>query len=205
MDVKTINSAFRSHRSAAGFTLIEIIIHVTVISIALAGTMALFNSIAAKSSESLEMRKVQEAGMLLLDEIGQMAYTYCAASDSAAADAASPSACSVPQLFAAPAGKSRFANSGASPFDNVGDYAGYSQSPPTDILQNTLPNLSGYTLSVSVANPPAPLGPIGAGGSGLQIPASEIALVTVTITNNSTGKSWPFSAYRFRHSPNALP
>lgn len=161
-------------RIARGFTLIEVIIHVIVVSIAISGTLLFFQHVAAKSAEVLEQKKITEAAAMLLEEIMQMSYTTNAPS----------------------AGRSR--SNPVNPYQEVFDYSNFGPANVTDLSGTPLPGLSGYKFSSQVTNPASAFSYAGAA-----IPATSIAIIKVTVTDPTGQKNWSMSAYRFMHSPGA--
>lgn len=177
-------------RSFQGFTLIEMTIFIVVVSIALTGVLALYQQASARSGDAIVAKQALEAGYALLEEIQSMPFTYCDVSDPAAAEAVSSAACSVPQGLSPRAGKAR--GSLTAPFDNVGDYGGYSQTGVTDINGLAAPGLEAYSISVALTQPAL---------SG--VPAQSVIRIDVTVAG-PYGQQL-MTGYRIRHSPNATP
>lgn len=177
------------HQSAGGFTLIELVIYIVISSIALVGVLSLFQQAGARTAEAMERRKAQEIAAMLLEEIQLMPFTFCEPSDPNARTANAEADCSIAQGLAPTPGQTR---GGSVPYNHVGDYNGYTVSPPMDSQGNTIPGLSGYQLSVAV---------VGSAQGGLS--ASDLVRITVTLTGPYGSES--LVGYRARHSPNATP
>lgn len=173
-----------------GFTFIELIIFIVVSSIALVGVLAMYQQATARSGDAIASRQAAEAASALLEEIQAMPFTYCDPSDPAAASAASPADCAMSQGLSPRAGKSR--GSLTAPFNNVGDYGGYSQTGITDINGSAAPGLGAYKIAVALSQPAFPGVPAG-------------AAIRIDITVSGPYATQTITGYRLRHSPNALP
>ena len=179
-----------SAKKAAGFSLLELLLYIVVVSVALAGLLSMYQQAVARSADAIASRQALEAGYELLEEIEAMPFTYCDVSDPAAATAASPAACSVAQGLSPGPGKSR--GSLSAPFNNVGDYGGYSQSGITDITGRAASGLAGYSMSVALSQPALP-----------GVPSASVIRIDVTVSGPYSTQV--ITGYRVRHSPNALP
>jgi MSHA pilin protein MshD len=177
-----------------GFTLVELIVAMVVISVGLAGILAAFNASVRGSADPVVSRQLVAAAEALLEEVQQASFTYCDPADANAETAGDASECaSVPEIIGPEAGNSR-------PFDNVNDYHGLKlpTAPEvliTDVAGVAVPDLAGYSASIAVA--PAALNTIdAASGDALRI--------TVTV-NAPNGQVFSLDGYRARYAPNALP
>ena len=173
-----------------GFTFIEVVVFIVVTSIALVGVLALYQQATARSADTIVSKQAMEAGYAMLAEIQAMPFTYCDLSDPVAATATSPSSCSSPQGLTPQSGKAR--GSLTAPFNNVGDYGGYSETGIADINGNAVPSLGAYILVVSLSS-------VAVAG----VPSSDSVRIDVTVTGPSGPQT--ISGYRMRHSPNAMP
>lgn len=177
-------------RWQAGFTFVEMVVFIVVSSTALVGVLALYQQATARSAETIVSRQAMEAAYGLLEEIQAMPYTYCEVSDPVAATATSSAGCSKPQGLTPSAGKSR--GSLTAPFNNVGDYGGYSRTGIADINGNATPGLASYTISVALSQPAL---------AGVAV--GDLIRIDVTVGGPSGAQT--VTGYRLRHSPNALP
>ena len=173
-----------------GFSLIELVIFLTVASVATVGVLLMFQVAMSRSSDGVAVLQSREAALSLLEEVLSMPMTYCDLSDPSVSSAASPAACSIAQGLTPLAGKAR--GSLVSPFNNVGDYGGYVNAAVVDVNGNPFPGLTGFQEAVALRN-------VSVGG----VPSSEIIEVKVTVSGN--GSSAVVYGYRLRHSPNATP
>lgn len=194
--------------SASGFTLIEVIIFMVIVSVALAGVLTVLN-VSAKSSADPIIRKQELAiAESLLEEVQMQSFTWCDPDDGNAASATSYSTCSTAQnTSAGNAGETR--GSATLPFDNVLDYNGLINIT-SNISGLSTPSLSmpaGYSASIKVAA--ADLGGIASTVTGTDKDAALLITVIVchaaTCSQASTGDMITLEGYRTRHSPNMLP
>jgi MSHA pilin protein MshD len=176
---------------ARGFTLIELILFIVVVSAALSGVLSVFVTATASSADPLLRRQALAIAESLLEEVELMPFTWCDPDDANLETATGSAGCaSLVQGIGPNPGETRF---GPLQFDNVGDYAGYSMNGIVDITNTAVPGLSGYSASVAVAA--TALGSISA--------ASGDALrITVTVTAPG-GTSVVLDGVRTRYAPNA--
>jgi MSHA pilin protein MshD len=175
-------------RRARGFTLIELIIFIMIVSVGLAGILLAMNQTVAHSSDPLLRKQALAIAEALLEEVMQKPLTWCDPDDSRAATAMSalvaPSGCtaaSTVEAIGPEVGETR------STFDNVSDYNGLSTT-----VNVASTGAAPYTAVVAVS------------GSALNgIAAGAALLITVTVTAGPEVVA--LSGYRTRHSPNLLP
>lgn len=179
-----------------GFTLVELLMFIVIVSVALGAMMSLFAQTSARSADPMLRRQALAIAESLLEEVQLMPLTFCDPDDANADTAASSAGCaSLAEAMGPESGETRFATP---QFDNVNDYNGYAMTPATtggikDITNTAISGLSGYSASVSVAA--AALGTItAASGDALRI--------TVTVTDPG-GNVIRLDGYRSRHAPNA--
>jgi MSHA pilin protein MshD len=156
-----------SHRHLRGFTLVEVIIFIVVVSAAMAGILSVMNTTVKSSADPMVRKQALAIAESLLEEILMKEHSK-------------PSGSTVVAYGAT--GWSR------AKFDTVDDYKGYATTGGlkgiTDAQGSTtaaVPGLSGYNItSVSVSNPTTLTG-----GGTTQVKKVE---VTVTDTQNNTMK-----------------
>jgi MSHA pilin protein MshD len=178
----------RSH----GFTLIELVAFIVIVSVGVAGVLLAFNSAARDSADPIVKKQALAIAESLLEEIQQMPFTYCDPDDPAAPTATSTAQCATVEAIGPEAGESRY--SATAPFDNVNDYNGYNTAAEVpsgikDVTGAAIPGLAGYNASVSVA---------AAALTG--VPAGEALLVSVTVTG-PTNVVVKLDSYRTRYAP----
>jgi MSHA pilin protein MshD len=171
-----------------GFTLIELVIFIVIVSVALAGVLTVLNITAKSSADPMIRKQALAIAEALMEEVMLQPYTYCDPDDATAATATSAAVgaggCTTTAEAIGPeSGESR--TSSTTPFDNVNDYHGLS----------TTTNIAGggaakYTASVTVA-------------------ATTLNTVTdallITVSVNSGSETISLQGYRTRYSPNTLP
>jgi MSHA pilin protein MshD len=112
-----------------GFTLVELIVFIVIVSVAVAGVLAVMNLTTQKSADPMIRKQALAIAEGMLEEI-------------LLKDFANP-----PGGFtgaATPANRALF--------DDVSDYNGYSSSGVYDLTGTALPALAAYGVTVSVAN-----------------------------------------------------
>jgi MSHA pilin protein MshD len=179
-------------RRAIGFTLIELVAYIAIVSISVAGVLLAYNAAARDSADPIVKKQALAIAESLLEEIQQMPFTYCDPDDPAAATATGTGSCATIEAIGPEAGESRY--SGTTPFDNVNDYHGYNTatempSGMKDITGTAVSGLSAYNAAVTVASATLP-----------GVAAGEALLISVTVTgpSNVTVK---LDSYRTRYAP----
>lgn len=106
----------------SGFTLIEVIVLIVVMSVSLAGVLLLFQNTVRASADPQVYKQALAIGEAMLDEIMLASYDPVAGGGGARAN-----------------------------FNDVDDYAGYSTAGGmTDIQGNPIPGLATYNVSVTL-------------------------------------------------------
>jgi MSHA pilin protein MshD len=182
----TAGSRTQRRRLARGITLVELLVFIVVVSVGLAGVLAVYNTVVRRSADPLVAKQMTAVAEALLEEVQLMPFTFCDPDDANALTANSPADCA----GGTPA-ETRGDN--VNPFDNVADYNGLSLPAITDIAGNSVPGLAGYSASINVT--PTALG---------VIPASEALQITVTVTGPG-GETFALSGFRTRFAPRATP
>lgn len=158
-------------RPSCGFSLIEALVFIVIVSVALAGVLSVMNLTTVHSADPLIRKQAIVVAESLLEEITQ-------------------------HNFSAPVGGFSGAASQAnrSMFDDIGDYNGFATTGIFPIDSTTvIPALALYNASVSVVD--TTLGPAGA-----EIPAGSVKLITVTITGPDSVPI-VLSGYRSAYGP----
>ena len=115
----------RSRLGPRGFTLIEAVVAIVVMSVALTGVLLAMRTSVKSSADPVVQRQMLAIAQQFMEEI--QLRPYAAAANSA------------------PAGCAR------DTFNDIGDYNGYSSSTICAIDGTSIPALSGYSVSVTVA------------------------------------------------------
>ena len=173
-----------------GFTLIELVIFIVIVSVALAGVLTVLNITAKSSADPMIRKQALAIAEALLEEVMLQPYTYCDPDDAAAAtatsattDAGGCTSATTIEAIGPESGESR--TSSTTPFDNVNDY--HNLSTTTNIAGG---GAAKYTASVTVA--PTILNTI-----------TDALLITVSV--NSGSETISLQGYRTRYSPNTVP
>ncbi|MDH4051350.1 MAG: prepilin-type N-terminal cleavage/methylation domain-containing protein [Rubrivivax sp.] len=178
-------------RHARGLSLIELLIFISVVSIALVALLRVFVQATGSGTDPQLRRQALAVAESLLEEVQLMPFTFCDSEDANVETAASPAGCAgAADAIGPEAGESR---GGPPPFDNVNDYNGYSMAGIVDLTNTAVAGLAGYNAIVVVA--PAALNTISAG-------SGDALRITVTVTGPGS-TSVTLEGYRSRYAPNA--
>jgi MSHA pilin protein MshD len=158
-------------RTTRAFTIIEAALSVAIVGVLLAVSLTTFAAIAKQRKVQMERRLGYELGQQLMSEVLQQYFQ----------DPVSP-------VFGPEPGETR------ATYDDVDDYNGLSETPPTRKDGTTLSDYSGWTRAVVVAYVD-PLNP------GNTIASSTLKCVTVTVTAPS-GKQYVLVGYRSQYGLN---
>ena len=177
----------------AGFTLIELVLFISIVGIALAGVLMAYDYSARDSADPVVRKQALAVAESLLEEIQQMPFTYCDPDDPAVSTAAGSGDCATPEAIGPETDETRY--SATKPFDNVNDYHGYDTSTETpagikDLTNTPIGGLELYNAAVSVA---------AAALTG--VAAGDALLITVTVTAPA-GVTVKLEGYRVRYAPN---
>ena len=196
----------QEHRSCPGFSLVELIVFIVLVSVAVAGVLSALNFASRASADPMTQKQALAIAEALLEEAQLQPFTFCDPDDPAAPTATSVTGCATQEVIGTEGGETR---SGTPPlfappyFDNVSDYAGYDTSTAnpagiTDLSGAAISGLGGYRATVSVAA--QTLGGIGNDANG----RPQSLLITVTVTGPAS-TNVRLDGYRIRYAPNALP
>ncbi len=172
-----------------GFTLIELVIFIVIVSVALAGVLLVLTQSTASSADPQLRRQALAVAESLLEEVQLMPFTYCDPDDPAVDTATSAAACATPEVIGPEAGETR---TGSPQFDNVNDYHGYSMPAGiSDITGAAIAGLGAYSASVAVQAVALD-----------SAPASDALRITVTV-NGPGATQVKLEGWRTRYAPNA--
>ena len=184
---------------SSGFTLIELIMYIVIVSVGVVGILSVLNITAKSSADPLIRKQMLAIAEGLLEEVEMMPFTYCDPTDANVATATSPAGCaSTVENLGPEAGETR---TGATPFNNVNDYyvsGGLVLNPITDITGSGNPTLAAYSATIQIV--PEALNGIASDSTPANMNVLRIA---VTVTHGSD--SLTLEGYRTRHSPNFSP
>lgn len=164
----------RARRSGRGFTLLELILSITIISIAVTAVISVFFVTSQHSADPMARQQAQLIAEAYLDEILLKRF-YDPDTNNVC-----PSAVETRPSF-----------------DNVCDYNLAAHSPPKDQFLND--TVTGYTVTVSVTPSSVSLGPVG----NLVDNTSVIRVIVVTVTvDGPNGTSVTLNGYRTNYECN---
>lgn len=149
----------RRIRGIRGFTLIEMVLAIVIISVGLAGVLLAFNTAVKSSADPLIDKQMLAAAEEMIEEVLLKPYAV-----SGTAPSNSPKKCDVSPL------PSREA------FDDVSDYDGYQTTGVCTIEGALVTGLGGYSVKVKVEP--------SAGLTGITV--SNAKKVTVTVEHGAT-------------------
>ena len=155
-------SALRS-LGERGLTLIELIVFIAIVSVALAGVLAVFNGTVWHSADPLIRKQALAVAEAMLDEVLSKEYQNDTAGDNATTPALGCTPGTVPSCRANTQGDRQN-------YNDVDDYDQWDQTGVVDLLGNAVAGLGAYRVQIGVAAPADFDGVVG-------------KLVTVTVTN----------------------
>ncbi|WP_148861648.1 type IV pilus modification PilV family protein [Marinobacter fonticola] len=157
-------------RRQSGATLVELVMTIVIISIAVAGVVGAFATIAGRSADPLNQTRAVELAQLYLDEI--LAKKY---------DELTPEGGVPPYTGGCNINTDEVDRAD---FDDVDDYHNLTDNPPKSPVTN-IAGYSGFQVAVSVA----------CAGGEVGLAAANAKRIRVTITTPG-GPVFDFSAYR---------
>lgn len=130
---------FMSSVRQTGFTLIELIVFIVVVSAGMAGILSVMDNVVKSSADPMVRKQAMALAESLLEEVVIKAYCDPDTVDTST----SPPTCGVNTV-----------ESGRDTYDAVDDYDGLSEtlSGSGPLFLNMAPEVMGYTLSVNVAS-----------------------------------------------------
>ena len=165
--------------AARGFTLIELVIFIVVVSVAVLGVLRGISFTTANSADPQLRKQALVIAEGLLEEIELARFTYCALDDPVAATATSTDDCTT-----GPAAR------GTRPYSQVSDYQ------QTEVYTRDAANVdfpAGYNATVTVEH---------AALNGISADAVLHIRVAVAFQGN---QQVVLDGYRTRHAPNSIP
>ena len=185
---------------ARGFSLVELVVFITIISVTVAGVIGALSYMIGHSADPMARKQSLAIAESILQEVMQMPFTFCDPDDVNASTANSQADCTVAQnsiTGPVPSNESRY--SATTPFDNVADYAGFTM-PSAECAgicrvgdATPITALDNYQVSVQMAN-------VGGTGSFAGVPADAALQITVTV-NGPTNARVVLTGYRVRYAP----
>ena len=184
---------------ASGFTLIEIIMFIVIISVALTGVLAALNLTTKSSADPLIRKQMMTIAETLVDEVQMRPFTYCDGG---------PSPCVPTQIFGHDAGTDRPTYTSVTNYCTEATTTSATCSTitlgtPND-ASSTIPDLSG----IGATSPPGYWATISLTAQALGGIAStntaaglNAVLITVTVSTTRTSETITLQGYRTRWAP----
>ena len=157
-----------SSRRAAGFTLIEMVMSIVIISIGLAGVLLAFNAAVKSSADPLIHKQMLAVAEEMMEEILLKPFDPPSDYGFDQTNSAWPVNCGT-------------AAAARSLFDDVSDYDKYATNSVCNIDGAAVAGLESYSLRVSV-DPAASLGSAASGGA---LDSGKVRKVTVTVKHGT--------------------
>ena len=193
--------------AARGFTLIEVVIFLVVISVAVIGLIEVIGNSTSRSADPQLRKQALVLAESMLEEVQLARFTYCDALDPAAETAinalpfnatGNPGGCNTPQNVGTPASTVR-------PYYNVTDYVdafGTAKTYTDDAARVLFP--AQYDVRVAIA-PEAALGPAGAQVAPADATPNNMNALRITVVvTYPGGQPITLVGYRTRYAPNLI-
>lgn len=198
--LKPKNKITSTRKSNHGFSLVELVVFIVIVTTAIAGVVGALAWMSGRSANPMVRKQAIAIAESLMQEIQQMPFTFCDPDDANAGIAMGYGDCTNPQNNLngpTPAAESRYAAN--NPFDNVADYGGFTMpgggcASICRIGSNaSIPGLASYTASVAIAQ---------AGGAApfVGMPADAVLSIVVTV-NGPSNTTIRLTGFRVRYAP----
>jgi MSHA pilin protein MshD len=186
-----------------GFTLIELVVFISIMTIALTGVISALSYTHVHSPNPAVQKQALEIAESLMEEIQQLPFTYCDPNDAHAQTASSFTDCASDsqQSLAGPTPASESRYNQSNPLDNVADYGNFSMPgagcqgicPAGDATPIT--GLNGYQVKVALAS-------MGGSAAFPGVPADAVVEVKVEVAGPANTRV-VLKGYRVRYAPRA--
>lgn len=187
------HSRFLSRRRQRGMTLVELVVFIVVVSIGVAGVIGALSLSTRVSANPMLLKQQVAIAESLLEEVESKPFTWCDPDDAKVSTASAYTGCTTQQGLAHASDEDRYSQT--TPYDNVGDYAGFAMSgikKPSDSTNNVA-GLAAYNASVAVSY----------AGTALGLSDNTAALKIAVTVSTSGQADFVLTGYRLRHAPNS--
>ena len=195
-----IDAAAVNLRRPSGFTLVELVMYIVIVSVAIVGILAVLDITAKSSADPLIRKQMLAIAEGLLEEVEMQPFTYCDPSDANATTATGTAACAtLVQGLGAANGETRL--SADNPFNNVADYfaaGGYPLASPILDITGGNPAPAGYSATIQIV-------PEALNGIASSSAPAGMDVLRIAVTVSHGGDALTLEGYRTRHSPNFTP
>lgn len=202
-----MSTCSRPPRSQPGFTLIELVIFIVVISVAVVGLLGVIGRTTNNSADPQLRKQALVLAESMLEEVQLARFTYCDALDPVAETATNalpfnatgnPGGCNTPQNVGTPASTVR-------PYYNVTDYVdafGTAKTYTDDAAGASFPKQYAVTVAIT---PEAALGPAGAQVAPADATPNNMNALRITVmVTYAGGQPVTLVGYRTRYAPNLI-
>lgn len=180
------------HARDTGFTIVELVIFIVIISFAVVGILSVMSFTTSHSGDPQVRKQALSIAEALMEEVSLAKFTYCDPADPDAERATKVADCHV-----APEGPGpETAVGNQRPFDNVNDYAADATAEHSILIKDvndTAPGLNNYTAFIAIT-PQALNG----------IPAAESLRIRIRVLY-SGAEMVVLEGYRTRYAPTLMP
>ncbi len=201
-----------SGRTMRGVSMIELIVFIVIISVNVAGILAVLSYTTSRSADPLQRKQAILIAEGLLEEVSLARMTFCPPDDPQAETAQNAGDCTTPEAVGPATGATR-------PYPNINDYVSAFGAPTSflplrpdgtrdgsGVIQDALGNVlfeGRYRAFVTItAN--AALGPAGAQLTGSGNADTELLLISVAVSYGN-GEQIVLDRFRTRYAPNSTP
>lgn len=179
---------FRHRQFQHGFTLVELVIFIVIVSVAVIGILQVMNVTTSHSADPQIRKQALSIAEALMEEVSLAHFTICDPSDPAADGATSAGDCSILESVG-PGADTR-------PYNNVNHYVsayGVQQSIAiADVNSIGVPGLANYSATIEIAQ--EALG---------TVPADASLRITIKVSNGN--ETIRLDGYRTRYAPGFVP
>lgn len=199
----------------AGVSMIELIIFIVIITVNVAGILAVLSFTTSRSADPLQRKQAILIAEGLLEEVSLARMTFCSPDDPMVESATSAAECTSAETVGPPAGATR-------PYANINDYVGAFDVPTSfipppagggardtsGVIQDALGNVlfdgryrAFVTISARAAlGPPATAALLTGSGTA----DTDLLLIAVRVTYGN-GEQIVLERFRTRYAPNSTP
>ena len=170
-------------KRAAGFTLIELIVFIVIVSVGLAGVLTVFDTVTRRSADPVRAKQALAVAEGMLDEILNKNFCDPDTETLPASGSSLPAVCGAHTTEAS-----------RDLYDDVDDYNGYASTGVKDVTSSATTVLTGYNVSVSVQTPAANF-VVGADS----VPSTNYRIVTVTVADTVSNQNYDITGYKFNN------
>jgi MSHA pilin protein MshD len=179
--------AWVGSKNSSGFTIVELVLFIVVVSVAIAGVLSVMNLTASHSADPQIRKQALSIAEALMEEVSLARFTYCDPADPDAETAAALADCHTRAEGMGPElGNVR-------PFDNVNDYVTANGNLPIFRDGENNPALNDYTARIAITEQEL---------NG--IPATDSLHIRISVLYQGE-VAVALDGYRTRYAPRVMP